>query len=83
MNDLIEILSAIEHDRWSGWEKYREKCVAEVSRPGDPETHEQRWKRLRETPYSKLTEKEKESDRVEVRKTLTALRDYLSKSLDG
>ena len=74
---LIELLAAVEHERWSAWEKYREKCVtANVGHDSGAETHEERWKRLRETPYAQLTEREKESDRVEVRKTLAAIEEH-------
>ena len=75
---LLEKLADIEHARWSGWERYREQCVAAVKRPGDTETHEERWRRLRETPYAELTEASKESDRVEARKTLDAIREHVS-----
>ena len=73
MDDIVEQLAAIEHARWAGWEKYREVCVTQVRRAGDAETHEDRWRRLRETPYDRLTEKEKESDRVEARKSLAVM----------
>ncbi len=64
-------MAALEHLRWSGWETYRESILEKGDRrkPEDPETHLERWKRLRETPYRDLTEAEKESDRVEARKT--------------
>jgi len=75
---LLETLAAIEHERWSGWEVYRERCVAEVRRDGDVETHEERWRRLRATPYAALSEREKESDRIEARKTLAAVRAHLA-----
>jgi hypothetical protein len=76
-HELLEALAAIEHDRWSGWEKYRELCVAQVRRNGDTESHEDRWRRLRETTYADLSEASKESDRVEVRKTLAAIKSFL------
>ena len=79
-DDILEIVAAIEHERWSGWEKYREKCVAAVRRDGDIETHEERWRRQRETPYSALSEREKESDRVEARKTLAAVAAWQAKN---
>ena len=41
------------------------------------EEHESRWARQRETPYSALSEAEKESDRVEARKSIAVLRDHL------
>lgn len=74
---LLEELAAIEHERWSGWERYREKCVAQVRRGGDIETHEERWLRQRETPYASLAEREKESDRVEARKSLAVVKEHV------
>lgn len=67
--ELMEILADIEHERWSGWERYRESVACE-----EREAH---WKRLRETPYAELPEHSKESDRVEVRKTLRAISDAI------
>ena len=71
--EMVEVLAAVEHDRWSSWEKYREKCVAEGKREGEDETHEQRWSRLRAMSYDDLEESSKESDRVEARKTIAAI----------
>ena len=67
---LIEALADLEHERWSGWERYRAKCTSTTGAAA----HERRWEGQRETPYAELSEKEKESDRVEARKTLALLR---------
>ncbi len=71
--ELLERLAAIEHDdRWSGWESYRETKKDQIHPSGEP--YEVRWKRLRETPYAELSERDKESDRIEVRKSLAVIR---------
>ena len=75
--ELLEALAHVEHERWSGWEKYRETCVSSK----DKETHEARWKKQRTTPYRELSDKEKESDRVEARKSLAVMRDHLKGNL--
>lgn len=51
--ELLEEMAAIEHSRWAGWETYREGVLAKGDRrkPEDTETHLERWKRQRETPY--------------------------------
>jgi len=64
---LVEALAALEHDRWSRWETYRESVDS-------PERRDE-WKRKRETPYADLTHEEQESDRVEARKTIALLRE--------
>ena len=64
---LVEALAALEHERWSGWEKYRE------TKHGDADNL-RRWKRQRETAYADLTEQEKASDRTEAHKTIALLR---------
>ncbi len=75
--ELLEALADVEHERWSGWEKYREECVTKGSREGDTETHEQRWARLRATSYADLPESSKASDRVEARKSLGVVEAFL------
>ncbi len=65
LNDLIESLAAQEHERWSRWEKWRAEATT-------PEA-EARWAEQRETPYSQLPERSKESDRKEARLTLELL----------
>jgi hypothetical protein len=66
--DLRERLAALEHDRWSRWERYREGTAGGTHASGEP--NEERWRRQRETPYEDLTGPEKESDREEADRTL-------------
>lgn len=75
--ELIERLAALEHDRWSGWMNYlftqgysREDGAFVI----DPESVRW-WQHLIDTPYAELTERSKESDRQEVRKTLDVLKE--------
>jgi hypothetical protein len=67
--ELMEILAAIEHERWSGWmrwmfDNWTDENIA-------------RWKTQMVTPYCDLPEYSKESDRKEVRKTLEAIKQHL------
>lgn len=77
--ELLETLAALEHERWSGWMKYQaEKAGGKHPITGEP--YEIRWKRQSETPYARLPEQERESDRVEARKTLAAILSALSRA---
>ena len=72
--ELLEILASIEHDRWSNWMKYQFSKGKLNS--GDwviPVDRVDWWKKLWNTPYSELSEKSKESDRIEVRRTWEAI----------
>lgn len=74
--ELIEELAHFEHDSWSHWMDYLfSKCKqnedGSMTIPADLVYH---WTRQLTTKYEELTEKEKESDRVEVRKILPAIR---------
>lgn len=70
---LIEILADIEHDRWAKWQKYMHSKmnVQETAEHNTviffPNELFKRWSRQINTPYSKLSEDEKESDRNQVR----------------
>ncbi len=69
--ELIEELAALEHERWSGWERYRDGAADDLHHSG--EENLERWKRQRSTPYRDLSEAEKQSDRDEVKRTLAVL----------
>jgi hypothetical protein len=72
---LIEELSAIEHERWSHWQRYlHDQC--ERQSDGSltiPAELVRRWSEQMSTPYAQLSESEKESDREQVRRYLPVI----------
>lgn len=69
-DELIEKLAAIEHERWADWQKWMHSML-KVNDSGEytlPTEAIRGWDRQIETPYSELSEKEKESDREQVRR---------------
>lgn len=82
LDELLETLASVEHERWSHWQRYmHSKCVPQ----GDdgalliPADFVKRWEKQIATPYSELTNEEKESDREQVRKYLPLIVDALRK----
>lgn len=81
--EFIEAGAALEHERWAKWQKYLHSRLyplgnSELSMNNHlkvlPTELYTRWERQINTPYSELSEKEKESDRKEVRTYLPLLR---------
>lgn len=77
--ELLEALAAVEHERWSHWQRYlHSNCI-----PGDdgsltiPTELVARWTAQMRTPYAELSEVAKESDREQVRATLEVIRAVL------
>lgn len=70
IEEVVEKGADLEHDRWSGWQKYLHSlCVKnEDGTLTIPKERVERWERQIATPYSELSEQEKEYDRIEVRK---------------
>ncbi|HKY71159.1 MAG TPA: hypothetical protein VJL88_04520 [Nitrospira sp.] len=69
---LLEQLANIEHQRWAHWQKYlHSKGIlnsdGSLTLPADLVA---RWERLMNTPYAALSEKEKQSDRDQVKRYL-------------
>jgi hypothetical protein len=66
---LTEQLAAIEHERWSRWQRYvHEKSVRQPD--GSmllPANLVERWEKQIATRYEELSDEEKESDREQVR----------------
>ena len=70
LESQFEALADIQHEIWAHWTKYQ-FSVCTRNEDGSitiPADKVERWERQAQTPYSELTEKEKESDREQVRK---------------
>jgi hypothetical protein len=71
-DQLLETLAAIEHERWSHWQRYmHSKCVPKDGALLIPAELVRQWENQIATPYSELTEEKKESDREQVRMACT------------
>ena len=77
----MEELAACEHERWSHWQSYMHS-QSEKKTDGTlviPASLVTRWERLMNTEYRELSEKEKESDREQVRRYIPILQSILEK----
>lgn len=77
-NDLIELLSSKEHQRWAKWQKHLHSCCTQ-NEDGSltiPKEKVDRWNRQIKTDYENLSEKEKDSDRKQVVKILETIKNY-------
>lgn len=63
---LREQLAAIEHERWSDWQKWCHKVLRENCPSAELEKVLQRWDKQIATPYTLLTAAEKASDMEQV-----------------
>lgn len=80
LTSLIDELAAIEHERWSHWQR---NVHAKCHRQADgslviPAEHAARWERQIAAPYADLDEEEKEADREQVRRYLPTIAKALS-----
>jgi hypothetical protein len=84
LDGLIEQLAAVEHERWSHWQRYvHSKGVRQ--RDGSlllPADLVARWENQIGRKYTELDDQEKESDREQVRKYLPLIASALSESGD-
>lgn len=87
--EFVEKGADIEHDRWARWQKYMFSKMVEEERFEEgshfktgnyilPKEFVDRWFRQIDTPYSELSESEKESDRKETRNYLPLVSQLLS-----
>lgn len=68
--ELLESLADKQHEIWAHWMKYMFSCGT-TDQNGNwtmPADKVERWSRQMNTPYADLTDKEKESDRDQVKK---------------
>jgi hypothetical protein len=79
VESFVEKGADIEHDRWARWQKYMfsKGTVDENGVFHLPKDFVDRWFRQIDTPYSELSEPEKESDRKETRNYLPLIQDTL------
>lgn len=76
VEELLEPLSAIEHERWAKWQQY---VHSKAIRQSDGSLLigsdlVARWERQIALPYASLSETEKESDREQVRRYLPIIK---------
>lgn len=77
--DTKEKLAAIEHERWADWQKW---CHSVLRRSGEltegADEILQRWDKQIATPYSELSEAEKQSDRDQVDRYWSLIEEYIA-----
>ncbi|MEO7351955.1 MAG: hypothetical protein ABIW17_08660 [Marmoricola sp.] len=79
---LLEELARVEHERWAHWQQY---VHGQCRRAADgsltiPAELAERWAIQIATPYTELSDAEKESDREQVRRYLPLLLDAVAGS---
>lgn len=72
---LVEVLAAIEHQRWADWQIYvhnlgTQNADGTITLPAASVKH---WDRQIHTAYADLTEREKDSDREQVERYLETI----------
>lgn len=75
LENLVDTLAAIEHERWCHWQRYMHS-KGKRERDGSltlPAELVSRWEHQISTPFSQLTEAEKDSDREQVRRYLPVI----------
>jgi hypothetical protein len=78
-HELIERLADKEHASWARWMHYLfSKCDPLLGSLVIPVQLVNHWKRQIETPYTELSEQEKQSDRNEVAHILPIIKEYVN-----
>jgi hypothetical protein len=83
--DLVEALAAVEHERWSHWQRYlHSRCDrAEDGSLILPAELVARWERQMDTPFRQLSDAEKQSDREQVERYLPIIEAALDDNRAG
>ena len=84
LENLLDALAAIEHERWSHWQQYMHH-KGKKQKDGSlvlPAELVNRWERQIATPFEGLSDKEKDSDREQVRRYLSLIVDTLNEEMD-
>lgn len=78
--DMLEALAAIEHERWSRWQRYlHDKCIKnEDGSLTIPREFVDRWHEQMSKTFFELSEKEKQSDRELIYESQERLKKILS-----
>ena len=73
--EMLEVLADVQHEIWSSWMRWLfSQCYyATDERLVIPDNLVERWQRQMGTPYAKLSEREKDSDRDQAKKVEDAL----------
>src|SRR4051812_21271223 len=72
---LVEQLAALEHERWAHWQRYvHDQCQREADGSLTIPVHlVERWTEQIGTPYQRLSDREKDSDREQVHRYLPVI----------
>ncbi|MBY3383216.1 hypothetical protein [Rhizobium laguerreae] len=81
IDELVEELAAIEHQRWAHWQQYMH---SEAERQADgslviPADLVKRWERQIKTVYDQLPDDERASDREQVMKYLPLVQRFFTR----
>lgn len=75
--ELRDKLAAIEHERWSDWQKWCHQVLREqLDTTPELERVLERWDRQIATPYDKLSDSEKASDMEQVDRYWSLLKEW-------
>lgn len=80
-SETMELLAATEHERWARWQRHlHDQCERRADGALVIPPHlVTRWESQIETPYRQLSEREKESDREQVKAYLPTIIDALTR----